>query len=106
AATPTHHTLTSIAFSDPKNGFATGHQGVLLRTVDGGTTWTQAAIDMKEKPALFAVRVVGEKGIAVGAYGAYLETSDGGRSWTARRIGAADFDKHLTGIAVFGPGRA
>ena len=105
AATPTHHTLTSVSFSDAKTGFATGHQGVLLRTEDGGVHWTQAAIDMKDKPALFAVRVAGGKGIAVGAYGTYLESADAGRSWKSRRIGPPDFDKHLTGIAPSGPGR-
>ncbi|HUL94464.1 MAG TPA: YCF48-related protein [Usitatibacter sp.] len=105
ASSPTYQTLTSLSFSDAKTGFATGHQGVLLRTEDGGLTWKQAAVDMKEKPALFAVRVTGEKGIAVGAYGACLESSDGGRTWSARKIGAGDFDRHLTGIAAFGPGR-
>lgn len=106
AATPTHHTLTSLAFTDSRTGFATGHQGVLLRTEDGGTTWKQAAVEMTEKPALFAVHMAGAKGIAVGAYGTYLETGDAGHTWKARRIGAPDFDRHLTGIAPAGPGRA
>ena len=105
ASTPTHHTLTSLFFSGPKTGFATGHQGVLLRTEDGGLNWSQAQVATAEKQALFAVRVQGERGIAVGAYGAYLESSDGGRSWNARKIGPADFDRHLTGIAVAGQGR-
>jgi photosystem II stability/assembly factor-like uncharacterized protein len=105
STTPTFHTLTSLFFADARIGFATGHQGVLLRTEDGGSTWKQALIEMKEKPALFAVRVDGAKGIAVGAYGAYLESADAGRTWAARRIGPADFDKHLTGIAHSGAGR-
>ena len=105
AATPTHHALTSLYFSDPKTGFATGHQGVLLRTEDGGLSWSQAQVAMTETAALFAVRVQGERGIAVGAYGAYLESSDAGRSWKSRRIMAADFDRHLTGIAVAAQGR-
>jgi photosystem II stability/assembly factor-like uncharacterized protein len=105
AATPTFHTLTSLAVVDARRGFATGHQGVLLRTEDGGETWKQADIVMKEKPALFAVHVAGNRGMAVGAYGTYLESNDAGRSWRARRIGAADFDKHLTGVAPAGPGR-
>ena len=84
-------------------GFATGHQGVLLRTEDGGDTWKQVdARDRRSKPALFAVRVEGDAGIAVGAYGAYLESADAGRTWTARRIGPPDFDRHLTGIAPAG----
>jgi photosystem II stability/assembly factor-like uncharacterized protein len=103
--TPTHHTLTSLAFSDAKVGFATGHQGTLLRTEDGGLTWKQAGIEMKQKPALFAVHMKGERGIAVGAYGAFLQTTDGGHNWQARAVGPADFDRHLTGIAPAGDAR-
>jgi photosystem II stability/assembly factor-like uncharacterized protein len=105
AQTPTRHTLTSLAFSDARVGFATGHQGTLLRTEDAGATWTQADLEMKQKPALFAVHMRGARGIAVGAYGAFLETADGGRSWRSRAIGPADFDRHLTGIASAGGAR-
>jgi photosystem II stability/assembly factor-like uncharacterized protein len=105
ASTPTHHTLTSLAFTDARTGFATGHQRVLLRTEDGGDTWKHAALQSQERPALFAVRIDGDRGIAVGAYGAYFESADAGRTWTARRIGAPDFDRHLTGIAAAGGGR-
>ena len=105
AASPTFQTITSLSFSTPAIGFATGHQGTILRTGDGGLTWKQAALEGKDKPALFAVRVAGDKGIAVGAYGAYFETSDGGRTWASRRIAGADFDRHLTGIAAIGPGK-
>ena len=104
ASTPTHHTLTSLHFKDARTGFATGHQRVLLRTEDGGDTWKQAAMQSDERPALFAVRVEGDRGIAVGAYGAYFESADAGRTWTARRIGPPDFDRHLTGIAAAGGG--
>jgi photosystem II stability/assembly factor-like uncharacterized protein len=103
--TPTFHTLTSLFFVDARTGFATGHQGTLLRTEDGGDTWKDASVDMKEKPALFALRMAGAKGIAVGAYGTYLETEDAGRTWSARRIGSVEFDKHLTGIASAAAGR-
>jgi photosystem II stability/assembly factor-like uncharacterized protein len=105
AQTPTHHTLTSLAFTDPAVGFATGHQGTLLRTEDAGLTWKQVDLEMKQKPALFAVHMRGARGIAVGAYGAFLETSDGGRTWRSRAIGPADFDHHLTGIASAGGAR-
>jgi photosystem II stability/assembly factor-like uncharacterized protein len=102
AKTPTYNTLTSLAFMDANIGFATGHQGVLLRTADGGESWAQATLGGKEKPALFAVRMDGTRGIAVGAYGAYYESSDGGITWAPRRVLDADFDRHLTGIASCG----
>lgn len=31
--------LTSVAFADEKNGWATGHHGVIINTEDGGKTW-------------------------------------------------------------------
>ena len=105
ASTPTHHTLTSLTFQDARTGYATGHQRVLLRTEDAGDTWKHVTLESKERPALFAVRVEGDRGIAVGAYGAYFESVDAGRTWTQRRIGPPDFDRHLTGIAAAGGGR-
>jgi photosystem II stability/assembly factor-like uncharacterized protein len=104
ASTPTYETLTSLAFVDARHGFATGHRGVILRTEDGGSTWSSASIAWGAKPALFAIRMEGARGIAVGAYGAYLESADAGRTWVGRRMGAADFDRHFTGIASCGGG--
>ncbi|PWW39256.1 photosystem II stability/assembly factor-like uncharacterized protein [Idiomarina loihiensis] len=31
--------LTSVAFADEDNGWATGHHGVIIKTEDGGKTW-------------------------------------------------------------------
>jgi photosystem II stability/assembly factor-like uncharacterized protein len=104
AASPSHATLTSLAFVDERNGFATGHEGTILFSEDGGRSWRRATLAWGEKPALFALRMEREHGIAVGGYGAYFETSDRGHTWTARRIVARDFDRHLTGIAACGVG--
>lgn len=104
AATPTHATLTSLTFADARNGYATGHGGTILFTEDGGQSWRRATVAWGEKPALFALRMDGDRGIAVGGYGAYLESNDRGHTWAARRIVARDFDRHLTGIAACGSG--
>jgi photosystem II stability/assembly factor-like uncharacterized protein len=40
AAVPTSVTLTKVRFASPTQGWAIGHMGVVLRTVDGGATWT------------------------------------------------------------------
>jgi photosystem II stability/assembly factor-like uncharacterized protein len=37
---PVSSDLTSVFFVDAKQGWATGHDGVILRTTDGGATWT------------------------------------------------------------------
>ncbi|TPV61947.1 hypothetical protein FJ444_01355 [Aestuariibacter sp. GS-14] len=36
---PVSVTLTAVTFSDPLNGWAVGHSGVILATNDGGNTW-------------------------------------------------------------------
>ena len=41
AASPVSVTLTAVAFADDKYGWAVGHSGVVLATVDGGLHWTK-----------------------------------------------------------------
>lgn len=36
---PVSVTLTAVTFSDPLNGWAAGHSGVILATADGGKNW-------------------------------------------------------------------
>ncbi|QUG92762.1 hypothetical protein GR140_28795 (plasmid) [Pseudomonas putida] len=36
---PVSVALTSVAFADPRQGWITGHGGVVLHTADGGETW-------------------------------------------------------------------
>lgn len=79
---PTRATLTSVFFSDPGNGWAAGHDGVILQTRDGGRRWQQvyAAVD-DERPILDLCFTTPSHGYAVGAYGLFLETRDGGANW-------------------------
>jgi len=39
ASVPVSLTLTSVFFANPQLGWATGHEGVILVTRDGGETW-------------------------------------------------------------------
>jgi photosystem II stability/assembly factor-like uncharacterized protein len=41
AAVPVSSTITSIAFATPRTGWAAGGLGVILKTEDGGATWTK-----------------------------------------------------------------
>ncbi|RTL54165.1 MAG: glycosyl hydrolase [Rhodocyclaceae bacterium] len=41
AKVPVSVALTSVTFPDPKKGWAVGHSGVVLNTIDGGETWTK-----------------------------------------------------------------
>ncbi|HCT07200.1 MULTISPECIES: YCF48-related protein [unclassified Pseudomonas] len=109
AAVPASVSLTSVSFVSALQGWAAGHAGVVLHTVDGGERWTlqldgkQSAqrvldavpsgnrqqlniaqrfvADGADKPWL-AVHFSNEReGIVVGAFGLILHTSDGGATW-------------------------
>ncbi|WP_196140527.1 YCF48-related protein [Aliikangiella sp. G2MR2-5] len=80
---PTQVLLTKLLFVNEKIGWAIGHQQNILKTEDGGESWTlkyeNASVD---QPALFDIWFKDENfGIAVGAYGLYLRTDDGGETW-------------------------
>jgi photosystem II stability/assembly factor-like uncharacterized protein len=50
---PTRATLTSVFFVDPANGWAAGHDGIVLRTRDGGRHWQKVYADTEdERPIL------------------------------------------------------
>ena len=79
---PTRSTLTSIFFVDATNGWAAGHDSVILRTRDGGQHWQEIYADPEdERPILDLWFQDINHGYAVGAYGLFLATADGGESW-------------------------
>ena len=60
---------------------AVGDQGSILRTTDGGATWTQ--ISSGTTAGLSGVSFAGANtGVAVGGQGVILRTMDGGATWT------------------------
>jgi photosystem II stability/assembly factor-like uncharacterized protein len=79
---PTRATLTSVFFIDPANGWAAGHDSIILQTSDGGRHWTELYSDPEdERPILDLWFRNKHHGYAVGAYGLFLETHDGGENW-------------------------
>lgn len=81
-AVPVSSTLTGVSFADERNGWAVGHWGVILRTSDGGESWTLQRSDTREDRPLFSVHFFDDKeGIAVGLWSLVLATRDGGRHW-------------------------
>jgi len=100
-AVPTRATLTSVFFIDDKNGWAAGHDQVILRTRDGGWSWEQIYSDVAaECPLLDIFFLDADHGFAIGAYGQFLETFDGGNSWEGRWISPDDF--HLNQMIAVG----
>jgi len=111
AAVPVQVSLTALRFVDARTGWAVGHLGVILNTVDGGEHWTRqldgvsaaqrivaaAAQSTDEREKRNAARYADEgpdkpffdvdfadaqRGVAVGAYGLAFATTDGGTTWT------------------------
>lgn len=102
-----------IQFVDADNGWAVGGFGAILRTRDGGRTWT--AQESGVAAALGAVRFrSASEGYAFGADRLLLRTADGGSTWEAlvgpqparqegSFVGSAFLDLFgPTGIVVYG----
>jgi photosystem II stability/assembly factor-like uncharacterized protein len=71
--------FTSVYFTDPSTGYVAGHDGILLKTTDGGTIWTFLSSGTQETLAsLFFTDA--NTGFMVGGYNIY-KTTNGGTSW-------------------------
>jgi photosystem II stability/assembly factor-like uncharacterized protein len=81
-AVPVNSTLTAVGFADADNGWAVGHDAVILHTADGGKTWALQNFQPElEKPLLNLLVIDAQYAYALGAYGLLLQTTDGGASW-------------------------
>jgi len=86
---PTQTTLTSVFFINQQLGWAAGHAAVILRTTDGGESWTKVNEDPAGEQPILDLWFRDERfGYAVGAYGLFLETTDGGETWQERSFSA------------------
>ena len=103
AEVPTRALLTAVHMHDERTGWAVGHDAVILRTKDGGETWTLVHQAPEEELPLLDVWFRDERtGFAVGAYGYFLATEDGGETWTPRAISEDDF--HLNALVPVADG--
>jgi len=107
---PVSTTLTAVAFADTQHGWAAGHAGVVLRSVDGGMHWTRVLdgnllarqlldeaeemgdtraireanallADGADKPWLDILALDARRLLVVGAYGLAMFSDDGGEHW-------------------------
>ena len=80
---PVRSMLTSVSFADERTGWIVGHWGVILKTSDGGETWTLQRSEINNDQPLFAVYFKNtQEGWAVGLWALILHTNDGGETWT------------------------
>jgi len=76
----TRYALSSVCFSDDRNGWITGQMGTLLHSQDGGRTW-QAQPSGVDAYLLGVNFLDSLHGIAVGRETTVLTTVDGGATW-------------------------
>lgn len=72
----------AIHFSDANNGYAVAAGDIIVKTTDGGATWS-ATTTTGTASALNTVAVIGKNDAYVGTAGGKLfRTTDGGTTWT------------------------
>lgn len=104
--TPVRSPLTAVSFADEMNGWAVGHDAVILATKDGGKTWAmQNFAPELEKPFLDVIALDTNNVLAFGAYGLLYKTSDGGTTWEAVEAPEIRADElHFNGAAKLNNG--
>ena len=101
--TPVTRTLTGVAFRDGKLGVAVGHGASVVRTEDGGETWTHVPLVEAEPESLLGVvSLGGDHFAAYGAFGMYFDSVDAGRTWERRTVMNEEFEWHISQVVPVG----
>ena len=100
-----HVNARVLWFTSARNGWIAGQHGTLLRTRDGGETWSSVPFPSSSagdaRPYFFGgTWTDAARGWLVGDYGTILRTADGGDTWTA--VDAGTHEAFFTAIAFAG----
>src|SRR5229473_1345081 len=102
---PTGNWLFAVATPDSSTIVAVGERGIIVRSTDGGETWTRQ--DSGTSNHLNGVSFVNASiGTATGGLGTILRTVDGGETWTTQpsgtslNLGGVSFVDERTGTVV------
>jgi photosystem II stability/assembly factor-like uncharacterized protein len=84
---------------DDKVGIAVGHGGTILRTEDGGGTWSAVPVKEIGHDAVLGVTVL-KNGhlVAYGAFAMYLVSEDQGKTWRRDTVVADNFERHISRV--------
>ncbi len=89
-----NETHISMFFLDSNTGWIGRNDGTMLKTTDGGTTWTAVATGIR----VFDIFFISEtKGWAVGDLNSYY-TTDGGTTWTTVQAGITAGSESLLSV--------
>src|SRR5208283_5211195 len=100
----TTNDLWNVCFTDSLTGFAVGSGGVMLKTTDGGITWTKLRTVINAN--LGAVSFLDKNIGMVGGSDVILYTNNGGISWTTESISYDDVPLSFYGMSVLDSNRA
>lgn len=86
-AVPVSLALTAVYFVDENNGWAVGHDQLILRTADGGKNWVVQNFEPEvDLPLLDVMFKDAQEGFAVGGRGRVYQTTDGGENWQLTEV--------------------
>ena len=96
---PYESPLKSIYFIDQNNGYACGEAGIIMKTTDGGISWSQQVLSSFHlRNIFFADNLNGwvtAYYLGLPHYTAVFRTTDGGVNWIETQLGA---EESLSGI--------
>lgn len=80
--------LNSVFFTDVNTGYVVGSYGLILKTDDGGLSWSQQNSDSTIISLYSICFTDANTGYAVGGQGTILKTVNGGTNWIIQTIGS------------------
>ncbi len=85
--------LKAIFFFDQTTGWAVGARGIIMKTTDGGSSWStqQAAGSSRDLMAISMIDA--SNGFTVGKKGTILKTTDGGSTWISQQNGSQSWTR-------------
>lgn len=103
-------TIYDLDFVDENTGWLVGTSGMIVKTTNGGETWTAQTSGITSE--LYGVDFVNENiGFAVGQAGTILKTTNGGLTWSSQTSGTTsslydvNFINEQIGLVVGATGR-
>ncbi|MFD2551437.1 YCF48-related protein [Bizionia sediminis] len=90
----TGDTHISMFFLNDNIGWIGRNDGVILKTINGGTTWTEQATGVRALDIFF---ISESKGWAVGNLNSFY-TNDGGNTWTTVQVGSTAGSESLLAV--------